>query len=81
MAESPESDQACGRVDQRDRSQRRCGHEHGRDESGDFRSTGRQRESVALVDLDMHGGDLGLFLDLHAVSRVETSLKGHLPAR
>jgi pilus assembly protein CpaE len=26
---------------------------------------GRQRESVALVDLDMHGGDLGLFLDLH----------------
>jgi pilus assembly protein CpaE len=26
----------------------------------------RQRESVALVDLDMHGGDLGLFLDLHA---------------
>lgn len=25
----------------------------------------RQRESVALVDLDMHGGDLGLFLDLH----------------
>jgi pilus assembly protein CpaE len=26
---------------------------------------GRQRESVALADLDMHGGDLGLFLDLH----------------
>jgi pilus assembly protein CpaE len=26
----------------------------------------RQRESVTLVDLDMHGGDLGLFLDLHA---------------
>ena len=26
----------------------------------------RQRESVALVDLDIHGGDLGLFLDLHA---------------
>ena len=26
----------------------------------------RQREPVALVDLDMHGGDLGLFLDLHA---------------
>jgi pilus assembly protein CpaE len=25
-----------------------------------------QREPVALVDLDMHGGDLGLFLDLHA---------------
>jgi pilus assembly protein CpaE len=25
----------------------------------------RQHESVALVDLDMHGGDLGLFLDLH----------------
>ncbi|MGH7221327.1 MAG: AAA family ATPase [Nitrospiraceae bacterium] len=25
-----------------------------------------QRETVALVDLDMHGGDLGLFLDLHA---------------
>jgi pilus assembly protein CpaE len=25
----------------------------------------RQRESVALVDLDMHGGDLGLFFDLH----------------
>ena len=25
-----------------------------------------QRESVTLVDLDMHGGDLGLFLDLHA---------------
>jgi pilus assembly protein CpaE len=25
-----------------------------------------QRESVALVDLDMHGGDLGLFFDLHA---------------
>jgi pilus assembly protein CpaE len=25
-----------------------------------------QGESVALVDLDMHGGDLGLFLDLHA---------------
>jgi pilus assembly protein CpaE len=25
----------------------------------------QQRESVALVDLDMHGGDLGLFLDLH----------------
>jgi pilus assembly protein CpaE len=25
----------------------------------------RHRESVALVDLDMHGGDLGLFLDLH----------------
>jgi pilus assembly protein CpaE len=25
-----------------------------------------ERESVALVDLDMHGGDLGLFLDLHA---------------
>jgi pilus assembly protein CpaE len=25
----------------------------------------RQRESVALVDLDMHGGDLGLFVDLH----------------
>ncbi len=24
-----------------------------------------QRETVALVDLDMHGGDLGLFLDLH----------------
>ena len=23
-------------------------------------------ESVALVDLDMHGGELGLFLDLHA---------------
>jgi len=27
---------------------------------------GRQNESVALVDLDLHGGDLGLFLDLHA---------------
>ena len=27
---------------------------------------GRQSESVALVDLDLHGGDLGLFLDLHA---------------
>lgn len=26
----------------------------------------RQQESVALVDLDLHGGDLGLFLDLHA---------------
>jgi pilus assembly protein CpaE len=26
----------------------------------------RQREPVALVDLDLHGGDLGLFLDLHA---------------
>ena len=26
----------------------------------------RQRESVVLVDLDMHGGDLELFLDLHA---------------
>jgi pilus assembly protein CpaE len=26
----------------------------------------RQRESAALVDLDVHGGDLGLFLDLHA---------------
>ena len=25
-----------------------------------------QREPVALVDLDLHGGDLGLFLDLHA---------------
>ena len=25
----------------------------------------RQRESVALMDLDMYGGDLGLFLDLH----------------
>jgi pilus assembly protein CpaE len=25
----------------------------------------RHRESVALVDLDIHGGDLGLFLDLH----------------
>lgn len=25
----------------------------------------KQREAVALVDLDMHGGDLGLFLDLH----------------
>jgi pilus assembly protein CpaE len=25
-----------------------------------------QQESVALVDLDMHGGELGLFLDLHA---------------
>ena len=25
----------------------------------------RQREPVALMDLDMHGGDLGLFLDLH----------------
>ncbi|MBU6433887.1 MAG: P-loop NTPase [Nitrospirae bacterium] len=25
-----------------------------------------QRESAALVDLDLHGGDLGLFLDLHA---------------
>ena len=25
-----------------------------------------QQESVALVDLDMHGGDLGLFLDLPA---------------
>jgi pilus assembly protein CpaE len=25
-----------------------------------------QREPVTLVDLDMHGGDLGLFLDLHA---------------
>jgi len=25
-----------------------------------------QRESAVLVDLDMHGGDLGLFLDLHA---------------
>jgi len=25
----------------------------------------KQRENVALVDLDMHGGDLGLFLDLH----------------
>ncbi|MBI3807109.1 MAG: P-loop NTPase [Nitrospirae bacterium] len=25
----------------------------------------RQHESVALMDLDMHGGDLGLFLDLH----------------
>jgi pilus assembly protein CpaE len=25
----------------------------------------KQRETVALVDLDMHGGDLGLFLDLH----------------
>jgi pilus assembly protein CpaE len=24
-----------------------------------------QRESVVLMDLDMHGGDLGLFLDLH----------------
>ena len=24
-----------------------------------------QREPVTLVDLDMHGGDLGLFLDLH----------------
>jgi pilus assembly protein CpaE len=26
----------------------------------------RERESVALMDLDMQGGDLGLFLDLHA---------------
>lgn len=26
----------------------------------------RPRESVALVDLDVHGGDLGLFLDLRA---------------
>jgi pilus assembly protein CpaE len=26
----------------------------------------KQRESVALVDLDIHGGDLGLFLDLRA---------------
>jgi pilus assembly protein CpaE len=26
----------------------------------------KQREAVALVDLDVHGGDLGLFLDLHA---------------
>lgn len=25
-----------------------------------------QRETVALVDFDLHGGDLGLFLDLHA---------------
>src|ERR1041384_349586 len=25
----------------------------------------RQRETVTLMDLDMHGGDLGLFLDLH----------------
>ncbi|HKT35267.1 MAG TPA: P-loop NTPase [Nitrospira sp.] len=25
----------------------------------------KQRETVALVDLDLHGGDLGLFLDLH----------------
>jgi len=25
----------------------------------------RKRESVALMDLDLHGGDLGLFLDLH----------------
>src|SRR5262252_6885199 len=25
----------------------------------------KQRETVALVDLDMHGGDLELFLDLH----------------
>jgi pilus assembly protein CpaE len=25
-----------------------------------------QREPLVLVDLDMHGGDLGLFLDLHA---------------
>ena len=25
----------------------------------------RQRESVALMDLDVRGGDLGLFLDLH----------------
>jgi pilus assembly protein CpaE len=25
-----------------------------------------QREPVALMDLDLHGGDLGLFLDLHA---------------
>ena len=25
----------------------------------------KKRETVALVDLDMHGGDLGLFLDLH----------------
>ena len=24
-----------------------------------------KRETVALVDLDMHGGDLGLFLDMH----------------
>ena len=64
----------------RDRRQGRCRSEHGGDESGDIRSTGRQRESVALVDLDMHGGDLGLFLDLHASQGLQTSLEGHLPA-
>ena len=26
----------------------------------------KQRESAVLMDLDLHGGDLGLFLDLHA---------------
>jgi pilus assembly protein CpaE len=31
----------------------------------------RHRESVALVDLDMHGGDLGLFLDLHPAQGVQ----------
>ena len=30
-----------------------------------------QREPVALMDLDMHGGDLGLFLDLHASQGVK----------
>src|SRR5262249_41234076 len=31
----------------------------------------RQRELIALVDLDMHGGDLGLFLDLHATQGLQ----------
>jgi pilus assembly protein CpaE len=35
----------------------------------------RQRESVALVDLDLHGGDLGLFLDLHPSQGVHHLLK------
>ena len=30
-----------------------------------------QKESVVLVDLDMHGGDLGLFLDLHAAQGLQ----------
>jgi pilus assembly protein CpaE len=31
----------------------------------------RHRESVSVVDLDLHGGDLGLFLDLHASQGVQ----------
>ncbi len=55
-----------GQSRQHHRRERRGGHEHGGHESRNFHPANQAAGTVALVDLDMHGGDLGLFLDLHA---------------